>query len=178
MLTDARLVFVPDVAPLSIVAAAGVSVPSNVLDLMDVGVGLPPPNIIGNASVFQTDLGVGVRHPNIAIAVGVAFTTATGATLNIALQGAPDTGAGGGYQPGTWTTITETGPIPVTSLTAQTALNKMEITPDLAPFPRFLRLLFQVPAATDFTAGTIAYAKITFFSDNMRFGYNNFSSPQ
>lgn len=177
MLTDARLVFVSDQAPLSLVAGAGVDIPSNVLDTLDVGVGVAPPSYIGNVSTFATDLGIGVRHPLIRMATGDAFATSNGATLNVALQGAPDTGSGGGFQPGAWTTITETGEIPVASLTLQTIFARLEITPATRPY-RFLRVLFQVPATTNFTAGTVAYADITWLGDDMQYGANNFSNPR
>ncbi len=174
MLNDELLTFVPKQAPISMVLAAGVAAPSNVIDLLGAGVGQPPPSYIGNVTVFGADFGIGGRHPEIDTAVGVAFTTSNAATLTVSLQGAPDLGAGGGYQPGTFTTIVESGPLTAAQLLTQTVIARIPILPTMAPFPRYLRLLFQVPAATNFTAGTISFSVITYVRDDMRFGANNF----
>ena len=37
--------------------------------------------------------------------------------------------------------------------------------------PRFLRILFQVPAATNFTAGSIAFALMTWVRDDLAFKF-------
>lgn len=167
MITDALLNFVPINGNLSLVAGAGVDVPStNIIDLLGLGVGVAPSDRIwGNTTVFgQADaMGVGGMRPELIVNVGTAFVTANSATLNAALQAAVDTGAGGGYLPGTWQTIAETGELTAAQLVAAATIMRM---PWLPPFPenlrpRYLRLLFQVPAATNFTAGTIANALVT-----------------
>ncbi len=160
MMTDALLNFVPIGGNLSIVAGAGVSTPSNVIDLLGAGVGVAPPNIIGNVTVFGEDTGIGSDRLLIIAATGTAaFVTANAATLNVAFQGAPDNGAN---QPGTWQTFAETGPMTAAQLTAS---QKIKLDwPAAFPEnerPRFVRLLFQVPAATNFTTGQIAYALAT-----------------
>jgi hypothetical protein len=94
----------------------------------------------------------------------------------VSLQGAVDTGAGGGYQPGTFTTIIESGPLTPAQLLTQTTIARFPITPSIPALYRYLRLLFQVPAGTNFTAGTIAFSYITYVRDDMRYGYNNFVS--
>jgi hypothetical protein len=170
MLFDAQLAFVPLGVPLSLIAAAGVSVPSpNVIDLLGQGVGQAPANIIGNASLFGSDVGVGGIRPELVVAVGTAFTTGNSATLNVALQAAADLGATGSYQPDTWKTIVETGAIAAASLTAGQIIARFPFLPVMPSTlrARFLRLLFQVPTATNFTAGTIAYALPTMVRDDL-----------
>lgn len=168
MRTDALLSFVPINGNLSIVAAAGIDTPSTqVIDLLGLGVGVVAPSIggnpiIGNTTVYgQADaMGVGGLRPELVVNVGTAFATANAATLNVALQGAIDDGTG---NPGTWQTFEETGELTAAQLVAGTPIMRLPWVP---PFPenlrpRFLRLLFQVPAATNFTAGTIANALVT-----------------
>jgi hypothetical protein len=181
MWTDALLNFIPPGQPLSMVAAAGVSIPSNVIDLFGVGVGNPVPNIIGQATVAGSPdaMGTGMLRPELAVAVGTAFATATGATLNAALQAAADQGAAGGYQPSTWNTLEETGAIAVANLTAGAVIARFPWVP---PFPanlrpRFLRLLFQIPSGEYFTAGTIGWATVTPVRDDQfnRYTPGNFA---
>jgi hypothetical protein len=171
MITDRLLAFVPIGAPLSMVAGAGVSVPSGVIDLLGIGVGVAPTSIIGTPATFGAPdaMGVGGLRPELVVAVGTAFVTATAATLNLALQGAPDTGVGGGFLPGTWQTLEETGPLTAAQLTANTVIMRLPWVPPF-PFnerPRYLRLLGQMPAATDFTAGTIGYAVVSTVRDDL-----------
>lgn len=177
MLLDASLSLVPLGGNLSLVAGAGVSIPSNILDILGQGVGQAPGNIIGNASLFGADIGVGGIRPELVVAIGVACTTANGATLNTALQAAADLGATGNYQPDTWHTIVETGAIAAASLTAGQIIARFPFLPVFPATlrPRFLRLLFQVPAAENFTAGTIAYAVPTMVRDDIAWGTKNFT---
>jgi hypothetical protein len=183
MITDALLNFVPIGGNLSLIAGAGVSVPSiNTIDLLGAGVGVAPSDrIIGNATVFGAPDagGVGGMRPELVVNVGTAFVTANGATLNVALQGAADTGAAGGYLPSTWQTLIETGALTAAQLTALQTIARFPWVP---PFPanlrpRFLRLLFQVPAATNFTAGTIANALVTTVRDDQfnRYAAKNYT---
>lgn len=169
MRVDSLLSFVPIGGNLSIVAGAGVSVPSpGIIDLLGNGVGVPPTSIIGTATVFGEDPGIGGFRPELNVSVGTTFTTSNAATLNVALQYAIDSGVSGGYQPGTWNTIAETGPISAANLTAAQIIARFPFLPAFPPnvLPRFIRLLFQVPAATNFTAGTIAYALVTLVRDD------------
>ena len=175
MITDAQLALIPVAAPLSIVAAAGVSVASNTLDLMGVGVGLPPPNIIGAVSTWGADFGVGGRRrPELEIAVGTAFATANFATLNLALQAAADPGAAGNWTPTTWNTIFESGAIAAANLTSGQTILRGPIQPVFPKTlrPRFLRLLAQIPSATNFTAGTLAFALWTWVRDDVASEFN------
>lgn len=181
MRSDALLSFVPLGGNLSLVAGAGVDIPSpNVIDLLGEGVGVAPTNIIGNVTNFGSPdaMGVGGLRPELNVTVGAQATTGTSATLNVQLQGAPDTGAGGGYQPGSWQTLVESGELTAAQLVAGAVIFR---SPWLPPFPanlrpRFLRLNFAIPSATDFTAGTIASALVTFVRDDQfnKYAANNF----
>jgi hypothetical protein len=169
MLTDALVAFVPIGGNLSLVGAAGAAIPSTfVYDILGAGVGVAPPNIIGNATLFGSDMGIGGLKPQVEAVIGTALASANGSTLNVAFQGADDTGLAGGYLPGPWQTFVETGPITVAQGTAGTVVARFDFPPAFpANFnPRFLRLLFQVPAAGNFTAGTISSAIVTMVRDD------------
>lgn len=155
MLIDALLNF--SLQPLSLVGGAGVAIPSGIIDLMGAGVGVAPPNIFGNATVFGEDAGIGEPRMKSEVLVSTAFTTGNAATLNIAFQGAADTGLAGGYLPSTWVTLEETGYQAVTALTLGAIIYRPDWPPAVPPSfkPRFLRLLFQPLAATSFTAGAV-----------------------
>lgn len=164
MFWDALDTFIFPSAPLSLVAAAGVSIASPVtIDLLGTGVGTAPSqSIIGQATVFGQPggMGIGGLRPELFCSIGVALATANSATLNLALQASADSGAAGGYLPLAWDTLAETGPMAAASLPAGTIFARF---PWLPPFPanlrpRYLRLYAQIPAATNFTAGTIAAA--------------------
>lgn len=167
MLLDALVNFVPIGSAL---AVTNVAVPStNVYDLLGLGVGVAPDErIIGlpSSGVFGEDAGIGGIKPQVQVNVGTGFVTAAAATLNIAFQGAQDTGAAGGYLPGTWQTFVETGALTAAQLAAQAILGRFDFPPAFpANFnPRFLRLLFTPSAA--FTAGTISSAIVTMVRDD------------
>lgn len=163
MITDALVNFVPIG---SAVAILGVAVPSNVYDVLGSGVGTAPANIIGNRTLFGSDVGIGGVRPQLQVATGLAFVTAAGATLNCAMQGAPDTGAAGNYQPGAWQTLEETGALTAAQLAAATLFARFDWPPAFPANlnPRFYRLLFTPSAA--FTAGTIANAIVTMVRDD------------
>lgn len=160
MFSDALLSFVPLGGNLSLVAGAGISIPSNIVDLLGNGVGVAPTSVIGTAAVFGTDMGIGGLRPELNVSIGVAAVTANVATLNLAFQAAPDLGVGGNYQPGAWQTLVETGALTAAQLTANQIIARFPWLPVFPNTlrPRFLRLLAQIPAATNFTAGTIASA--------------------
>jgi hypothetical protein len=179
MRIDASLAFVPIGGNLSLVGAAGVAIPApNVIDLLGQGVGTAPTNIIGNVSTFGADLGIGAMKAQLECTVGTAFTTSNSATLNVQVQAAPDAGAGSGYQPGTWQTLVETGPITAAQLTANQVIARFDWPPAFPANlrPRYVRLLFSPLAATNFTAGTIANAIITTVRDEQanRYAANNY----
>ena len=164
MLLDALLAFIPAGTPVSLVAAAGVDIPStNVVDLLGAGEGTLVTNIWGNSTLpGQADaMGVGNVRPELVVAMGAAAVAGAGtATLNVQLQAAPDNGSGSA---GTWQVLGESGELTIAQLTAATIIARL---PWLPPFPvnlrpRFLRLNFAIPAGTDFSAGTIAFAQVT-----------------
>jgi hypothetical protein len=170
MRLDASLMFVPNGGPaLSMVAGAGVNVSSNVIDLFGLGVGVAPSNqIIGNVTLWGSDLGVGGgdANPRLQITIGTAFVTANACTLNLALQMAPDSLPN--HQPGAWQTINETGALTAAQLTANQIIARFDWPPAFPSNlqPRYAKLLGQVPAATNFTAGTISFAGVTLVRDD------------
>lgn len=180
MLHDQKLDFVKVGAYLSFVGAPGASFPSDVYDILGVGQGIAPPNIIGTQnSVFGSNTGTGLLRPRILVNIAIAAATADGATLTAQFQGAPDTGVAGGFEPGAWQTF-EQGP----ALTAAqlTAGQQIELDwPNTFPAnlqPRFLRILFTTPAGTQFTAGVIGSAITTLGPDEHanRFAQRNFNA--
>lgn len=172
MLIDASLSFISAYsAPVSFVSGVAglleqIGTP---IDLLGQGVGTAPQNIIGNAVLFGQDPGSALIKPFIRTTIGIAAATSTSATLRLELQYAPDTGVGGGYQPGTWQTIQQTGDITAAQMTALAILPKLEFEPVFPNNlrPRYLRLMAQVaPTGSGiFTAGTIAQALVVVGAD-------------
>jgi hypothetical protein len=185
MITDALVSFLPIGSNQSMVGGAGVSIQiGNIIDLLGYGVGVAPSqSIIGNVptsggvSLFGAPdaMGVGGPRPELNVSVGTAFTTSTSATLEVALQGAADTST---YQPGTWYDFATSGPISVTNLAANEVIFRIPWLPPFPPGlrPRYLRLYGIIPAATDFTAGTIASATVVIVRDDQfnKYGANNY----
>jgi len=169
MRLDSTLAFVPYGAPLSCVGATGATFDSSIIDLLGSGVGTAPANIIGTATVFGQDIGVGggQPEPTLLITVGTAFVTSGSATLNVQLQASADTGAPG-YTPSSWTTIVETGTLAAAALTAGAVIGRFDIPPSVAsvPNPRFYRLHFVTNSGQQFSAGTIAFAYPTYVRDD------------
>ncbi len=179
MITDSLVSFVSLGAPLSLVGANNVTFASNVLDLLGNGVGQAPQNYIGTRTTFGADLGVGDRlRPELNITVGVALTGSAGQQLKVALQGAADLGAGGSYQPGTWTDIVSQDGIALANVSggagAGAVIARFPFLPTMPQnlMPRFLRLLFSPMTVTtlpsgSFTAGTISSALVTWVRDDL-----------
>jgi hypothetical protein len=169
MLLDSKLSFVPLGSPLSLVAAVGVDIVSpNVIDLLGGGAGTLVTNITGiSAAPGQADaMGTPTERPELVVAIGTGLVNDTGTpTLRVELQGAPDNGSG---SPGTYVTLGSSGAILAAQGTAGTIIARL---PWLPPFPlnlrpRFLRLNFEIPAGTNFSAGTILYALVTTVRDD------------
>jgi hypothetical protein len=157
MRVDALIAFVPYGTPLAITTG---TINSGVVDLLGPGVGQPPQNIIGAAAVYGAAdaMGVGRMRMELAVATGNVAFSGGGTSINVQLQGAIDTGAGGGYAAGSWNTFAESGLILTAALGANQVIFRL---PWLPPFPfnlrpRYLRLSFVV--AGTYTAGAIAYA--------------------
>ena len=168
MRTDATISFLPIGSNLSMVGATGATFYSNIIDLIGAGSGTAPANIIGSTTTFGTDLGIGGVKVQMDIATGTAFATGGTATLNVQMQGAPDTGSAGGYLPGTWQTLVESGTLTAAQLTAQTVIARFDWPPAFPANlrPRFMRLAFVTPSGQSFTAGTIAFAIPTMVRDD------------
>lgn len=175
MITDALVNFLPIGANLAITNA---SVRSNIIDILGQGVGQAPANIIGTRTLFGSDVGIGGVKPQLDVGIGQAFVTANAATLNVAFQAAPDTGAAGNYQPGGWSTLVETGPIAAANLTLAQIIARFDFPPAFPANlnPRYLSLLFQL-ATGQFTAGNIAFALVTMVRDDQanKFAAKNFT---
>ena len=174
MFNDALVNFLPIGSNLPILAAA---VASNVYDALGQGVGTAPQNIIGNRTLFGSDLGIGGPKPQLQVNTNVAFATAAGALLNIAFQGAPDSGVGGGYQPGAWTSILNQDGLTIAELAALSVVFRMD-WPAALPAnlnPRYFRLLFTPTAA--YTAGSIGSATVTMGRDDQanKYATKNFT---
>lgn len=164
MLTDKLVAFVDVGAPLSLISGVG-SVYSNVIDLAGVGAGNAPPNIIGNASLFGEDVGIGSHRPELNVTIGDAVVSGGGGTVNFKLEAAPDTA--GTYQPGTYTVLAETGPITAANLTAGQIVARFPFLPAFPATlrPRYLRITATIATAS-VTAGSIASALVTTYRDD------------
>lgn len=134
-----------------------------VFDVTGVGSGTVPPMITGiNASTgaavpigFDIGAGDGFAIPEVFWNVPTAFTSAASATLQIALQAAPDNGSGSA---GTYVTIIETEALTPAQLAVNTQ-GQFQVPPVGANWtaeamPRFYRLNFVVATST-FSAGAI-----------------------
>ena len=62
MITDALVNFIPIGSSIPILGAA---VRSNIYDILGSGVGTPPANIIGNRTLFGSDVGIGGLKPQV-----------------------------------------------------------------------------------------------------------------
>lgn len=113
-------------------------------------------DIIGNASTFAEDLGLGrgVGTPQIEVFSG-SGTPAAATSLQIALQGASDAGTGN-TSGVTYTIYIETGAIPVASILASQRLAGFDLgrVQVKAAYPRFLALNYIV-VGSNFTGLTV-----------------------
>lgn len=169
MMIDSRLEFCPHAgAAQTLVGAAGAEITfTGIIDLLGSGSGTAPSNIIGNATLFGEDPGIGRMRPEVQITIGTALTTGTAATARFTLQYAPDAGTPT-YLPGTWEVAVASNAYPVSEMTAGAVVRfAMPVTPPNTPRPRFMQLTMQVPAATNMTAGTVSWAGIVFARDDL-----------
>jgi len=168
MLIDSLVSFIPPGSPLSLVAGAGVSIPSNVIDLLGLGAGIAPSSsaIIGNVTTFGADLGIGELKGQLEVLFTTGLVAVGGSTLNIQFQVAPEDATT--HQPGTWQTLVETGPMTAANL----GINKRAARFDYPPVfpetlrPRFARLLFSPSAGGSFSAGAVV-APVTMQRDDV-----------
>lgn len=181
MFTDALLNFIPIGGNLSLVGAAGVPIFSNVIDLLGLGQGVAPSStIIGNATTFGEDAGVGGLRPELNISIGTAVVAVGGTLMKIALQAAADPGAAGNYTPaaGAWQDVVSQDNIAASNLTAGAVPFRAPWIPTMPPGlrPRFLRLWFGGSIAGNFatgqfSAGTIGSALVTTGRDDYAIKY-------
>ncbi len=134
-----------------------------VFDVTGVGSGTVPPMITGingttGAAVpigFDIGAGDGFAIPEVTWEVGTSFVSGGGATLQVALQAAPDNGSGSA---GTYQTIVQTSTFTSGQIPAG-VIGQFQVPP-VGPnwvgeaMPRFYRLNFVVGTST-FSAGTI-----------------------
>lgn len=157
MLNDALVSFGSGI---SVVGGSGAGFASSVIDLLGLGVGVAPVNIIGNRTKFGMDPGIGWPRAQAGIIATTALATASGATMNFKYQGSEDDATT--HQPTLWRTIVESGELAVTDLDEIATLNAFlwqfdfEPTHPLNFMPRYLRVLAQVSAAASFTTGIIS----------------------
>jgi hypothetical protein len=171
MITDALVNFIPLGTSLAITT---VPVRSSIYDILGSGVGTAPQNIIGNRTLFGSDVGIGGIRPQLEVPVMTAF--AGGTSINVAFQAAKDLGSTGNYQPDTWKTLVETGAIALADLTLSQILARFDFPPAFPAnlSPRYLSLLF-TPVGT-FTAGAVG-AIVTMVRDDQanRFAARNYA---
>jgi hypothetical protein len=147
MILDALLQFD---AAFNLAQAIGTYNSTNIIDLHI----LAPPGVpILTAGQGARDMGIG---DDPALTLLVQVTTAmvgVGATLQVALQGAPDNGSGA---PGAFTTWWQSPAYAVGVLGAGARLYDMDMPrpPAGIPVPRFLRMSYAIAGAAG-TAGTI-----------------------
>lgn len=125
-----------------------------VYDVTGAGAGVAPSMTFGTATVFGEDIGAGDSRvrPIAQFFVPTAFTANGAATMVVAVQAAIDDGSN---NPSTYTTLAETGAIPVANLIA--GANFQLPIPPLAPgeaLPRFYRFNYTI-ATGPMTAGNI-----------------------
>jgi hypothetical protein len=136
----------------SVAQVAGTYVCSNIVDLGVIS-GVPTSASGGGAR----DLGIGDDPmPKLLIVVPVALTSGGSATVQVELDGAPDSGTG---TPGSYTIMWQSQAIGYATLTAGAQIANIDLPRPVPgqPLPRFLRLRFIVATAT-VTAGTIEAA--------------------
>lgn len=115
----------------------GTQVASNIVDLGVLN-GLPPSAVGGGGA---RDIGTG-DHPSLKLSVIVAVAFASGTSLALTLQGAPDAGAN---TPGAYTTMWQSPAAVVeASLTAGQQLANVDVPRPAPgqPMPRYLRMQF------------------------------------
>lgn len=133
----------------SLAIAAGTQASANVLDY-GIASGIPSSANGGGAR----DMGIG-DDPSLKLLVEVSttFTSGGAGTLSVAIQGAPDNGAGA---PGAFTTWYTSAVYALATLNQGSRLLEMDFPrpPDGVAIPRYVRLLYTVGTAT-MTAGNV-----------------------
>lgn len=146
-------------------AITSTAVSTNIYDVTGAGSGVVPNLIWGTTSVFGSDEGVGEgkNRPNIIFSAPVAFVSGGGATLQISIQAAIDSGTGG--VPGTYYDLWSTDALTVAQLAALATFPVYVPLPPITPnfqitaggLPRFYRINYTVGTST-FSAGKMTAA--------------------
>ena len=133
---------------------------TNTYDVAGAGYGNAINQIIGKATVFGEDIGAGdnLISPSVMVDITTTFV-GSGASLTIAIQSGVDNGSNA---VSTWTTIADTGAIPVASLTVSAAPLILRIPPRQpgTGLPRFYRLYYTVTSGP-FTGGVLSASIVT-----------------
>jgi len=151
----------------SLAIAVGTQPSANTLDY-GITSGIPTSANGGGAR----DMGIGDDPAlKFVVQVGTTFTSGGAGTLSVAIQGAPDSGAG---VPGAFTTWWVSPAYALATLSAGGRLLDMDFPrpPDGIAVPRYVRLLYTVAGAT-MTAGTISSYVVLDRDDQMYNGTNN-----
>lgn len=125
--------------------AAG-NIPST--NIIDLGLNGIPDSAGGGGA---RDIGAG-DNPSLELLVQAATAFAGGTSLQVALQGAPDNGAGA---PGAFTTMWLSPPVVTANLEQGQQIGNVTVPLPVPgqPMPRFLQLLYTTVG--DFTTGTV-----------------------
>ena len=166
MILDNFLMFDSPTAPADLAQIIGDYVSTNVVDLHMSG--LP----VLAADQGARDMGIG-DNPALKMLVQVTETFAStgAATLQIALQGAPDNGSGA---PGTYDTYWLSPLYALASLVAGARLYDMDLPrpPQGVEMPRFLRMIYTIATETT-TAGEVVAGIVIDRDDQVYNGTNN-----
>ncbi len=143
-------------------AVTSTAASTNLYDITGAGSGVVPNLVWGTSTVFGADMGIGDQkdRPVILFSIPTAFVSGGGATLQIQIQAAVDSGTGG--VPGTYYTLWESVALSVAQLAAQVGPWSVPLPPLAPPFtagvlPRFYRINYVVATST-FSAGNITAA--------------------
>lgn len=138
---------------------------TNIYDVTGAGSGVVPNLIWGTTSVFGSDEGIGEGkdRPCIILSAPVAFVSGGGATMQISIQAAIDSGTGG--VPGTYYDLWSTDALTVAQLASLASQPYYVPLPPVTPnftvtaggLPRFYRMNYTVATST-FSAGKLTAA--------------------
>lgn len=170
MILDNLLMFTNTTAggtnPGDLLTATGTVPSTNNIDLHMLGIP------VLSAGQGARDLGIGDDPAlKLLVTVGTAFTSGGGATLAVALAGAPDNGSGAPAAFVVWYT---TPTYALATLGVGARLMDMDVPrpPDGVPVPRFLQLQFVVGGAA-FTGGAVKAGIVLDRHDQMYNASNN-----
>lgn len=168
MILDNYLMFDNIANPRNLAQAAGTYLSSNIIDL-GITSGIPTSANGGGAR----DIGIG-DDPAMKLLVQVitAFTSGGAGTLQCAIQGAVDNGAGAPAAFTSW--WTQANVFALATLSAGARLMNMDMPrpPDGVAVPRYLQMSYTIATAT-MTAGTIVSGIVLDRDDQMYNGTNN-----